>query len=212
MPNSTTTPLHLHFLLPLNRNLPLFLFFSNHTMEAQVHKEQEEELLIQTHALKIDNREELSPEQQEKEDTTNNKDYLPPPPLYEVEAILGYEFNNKHLLEEAFTHSSYGAENDFSYERLEYLGDAVLNLLVANEHFFSYPNLKPKILTPLRSKNVDSEKLARVAIKHGLDRYLRHKKPQLGEQVSIYWLINFSIFCSFFLGYPFFCRLGQGSR
>jgi len=65
-----------------------------------------------------------------------------------VEAILGYEFKNKHLLEEAFTHTTYGAEND--YERLEYVGDAVLNLLMAREQFVSYPNLKPGILTQLR--------------------------------------------------------------
>ncbi|AES71624.2 putative ribonuclease III [Medicago truncatula] len=124
-------------------------------MEAQVHKVQEEEevLFIQTQALKID-KEELSLKQQEKEDTTNNnnnnKDSPPPPPLYEVEAILGYEFKNKHLLEEAFTHSTYGAEDDLSYEQLEYLGDAVLGLLVAKEQFFSYPNLKPNFLTLLR--------------------------------------------------------------
>jgi dsRNA-specific ribonuclease len=44
-----------------------------------------------------------------------------------VEAIIGYDFKNKHLLEEAFTHNTYGAENDLSYERLEYVGDVVLN-------------------------------------------------------------------------------------
>jgi len=77
-----------------------------------------------------------------------------------------------------------------------------LTLLIEKEKFFSYPNVKLSILTLLRSKNVDYEKLARVDIKHELDGYLlRHKKPQLGEQVSIYWLINFSILC----------RLGQGS-
>jgi len=70
--------------------------------------------------------------------------------------------------------------------RLEYVGDAGLNLLIAKEQFFSYPNLKPGILTPLRSKNVDSKNLAHVAIKHGLDRYLRHKKPKLGEQISYF--------------------------
>ncbi|AES71622.2 putative ribonuclease III [Medicago truncatula] len=172
-------------------------------MEAQAYKEQEEALLIQTLALQIDNKEELSHKQekedtnnndhkeklspkQEKEDTTtiNNNISPPPPPLYEVEEILGYEFKNKQLLEEALTHTTYGAEND--YERLEYVGDAVLNLLMAREQFVSYPNLKPGILTQLRSKNVDSEKLARVAINHGLDRYLRHKKPQLGEQIEAF--------------------------
>ncbi|XP_027341669.1 ribonuclease 3-like protein 3 [Abrus precatorius] len=104
--------------------------------------------------------------------------------LEEVEAILGYEFKNKGLLEEAFTHSTYVGEKCFSYERLEYVGDAVLNLLVTKEHFSTYTDLAPGDLTLLRAANVDTEKLARVAIKHGLHRYLRHKKPRLQEKIQ----------------------------
>lgn len=137
-------------------------------MEAQ----QEQEALLQK---------EESPKQEEE-----TKDPRPPfPSLDEVEAILGYQFKNKCLLEEAFTHSSYHTDKCFSYERLEYVGDAVLNLLMTNEQYFSYPNLAPGQLTRLRSANVDTEKLARVAIKHGLHRYLRHNKPLLEEQVSL---------------------------
>lgn len=99
-----------------------------------------------------------------------------------VEKILGYEFNNKNLLEEAFTHSSLG--ETYSYERLEYVGDAVLNLLYSMEHYSSYPNLPPGPLTLLRAANVDTEKLARVSIKHGFHRFLRHNKPLLDDQVS----------------------------
>ena len=51
-------------------------------------------------------------------------------------------------------------------------------MLIEKEQFFSCPNLKRDILTLLRSKNVDYEKLARVAIKHVLDGYLQHKKTQ----------------------------------
>ncbi|XP_058781746.1 ribonuclease 3-like protein 3 [Vicia villosa] len=145
-------------------------------MEAQTHKELEEAILIQTSALTI--------EEQEEKEETNNKDSLPPLPLDEVEAIIKYEFKNKHLLEEAFTHKTYGADNGLSYKRLEYMGDAVLGLLIVKEQFFSYPNLGPGDLTPLKSKNVDTEKLARVAIKHGLHRYLRHKQPNLDEEIQ----------------------------
>ncbi|CAJ2651414.1 unnamed protein product [Trifolium pratense] len=193
-------------------------------MEAEAHKEQENELVIQTHALKIGhNQEEHSPKHQQKEDTTlqpeqekafliqtfelkiednqqeayspthqqqeetnNNIDSPPPLPLDKVEAIIGYEFKDKHLLEEAFIHITYGAENNLSYERLEYIGDAVLNIVITKEQFFSYPNLKPGDLTSLRSKNVDTEKLARVAVKLGLERYLRHKKPMLHEQIQAF--------------------------
>ena len=56
------------------------------------------------------------------------------PSLNEVEEIIDYKFENKDLLEEAFTHSSFMCS--FSYERLEYVGDAVLNLLFSREHYF----------------------------------------------------------------------------
>ncbi|KAK8270099.1 hypothetical protein V6Z12_D11G172400, partial [Gossypium hirsutum] len=103
------------------------------------------------------------------------------PSLDEVEQILGYDFNNKRLLEEAFTHASLGL--GFSNERLEYVGDSVLNLLFTKQQFFEYPDSPPGPLTRLRAANVDTEKLARAAVKHGLHRYLRHKKPLLKEQL-----------------------------
>ncbi|XVE72423.1 hypothetical protein DITRI_Ditri11bG0038400 [Diplodiscus trichospermus] len=106
------------------------------------------------------------------------------PSLDEVEVILGYQFNNKRLLEEAFTHASLG--RGISNERLEYVGDSVLNLLFTKEQYFEYPDLPPGTLTRLRAANVNTEKLARVATKHGLHRYLRHKKPLLEEQIRLF--------------------------
>ncbi|XP_065867846.1 ribonuclease 3-like protein 3 [Euphorbia lathyris] len=105
------------------------------------------------------------------------------PSLEGVEEILGYKFENKKLLEEAFTDSSF-PEKGFSYERLEYIGDSVLNLLFTKEHFFQYPDLSPGALTRLRAANVDTEKLARVAFKHGFHRFLRHNKPLLEDQIE----------------------------
>lgn len=102
--------------------------------------------------------------------------------LDEVEEILHYKFKNKKLLEEALTHASF-SDQCFSYERLEYVGDSVLNLLFTKEQYFLYQDLPPGALTRLRSANVDTEKLARVAIKHKLHRYLRHKMPFLEEQI-----------------------------
>jgi hypothetical protein len=115
------------------------------------------------------------------------------PDLVEVEKILGYRFKNKRLLEEAFTHSSFSGDGA-SYERLEYVGDAVLTLLFTKEHYFLYPDLPPGPLTQLRAANVDSEKLARAAVKHGLHSFLRHKKPFLEEKVSSSTFDLFSFF------------------
>ena len=59
-------------------------------------------------------------------------------PIQEIENKLGYEFQNKDLLKVAFTHSSYantyGGKNN---ERLEYLGDSVLQLVVTEWQFFT---------------------------------------------------------------------------
>lgn len=105
------------------------------------------------------------------------------PRLQEVEEILGYTFKNSDLLEEAFTHASY-QEKCLSYERLEYVGDSVLNILITKEQYFLYPNFPPGVLSSLRSANVDTEKLARVAVKNKLHKYLRLRQPVLRKQVS----------------------------
>ncbi|XP_028800291.1 ribonuclease 3-like protein 3 [Neltuma alba] len=114
--------------------------------------------------------------------------------LDKVEEILGYIFKNKCLLEEAFTHSSYYYTKDnnnneaeikcFSFERLAYLGDAVLYLLVTKEQFFLYSDVSSGQLTRLRAANVDTEKLACVAVEHGLHCYLCHKQPLLEERIN----------------------------
>lgn len=105
--------------------------------------------------------------------------------LVEVEKIIGYRFNNCNLLHQAFTHPSYN-KDCVSYERLEYVGDSVLNLLITKEQFFTYPNLQPGLLSPLRAANVDTEKLARVAVQHNFHRYIRHSTPAITRKVCNY--------------------------
>ncbi|KVI10671.1 Ribonuclease III domain-containing protein, partial [Cynara cardunculus var. scolymus] len=104
------------------------------------------------------------------------------PSLGKVEEIIGYIFKNKDLLKEAFTHTSNQDDDDgcqSSYERLEYLGDSFLNFMIAKQHYFQYPNMKPGELTQLRAANVDTEALARVAFKHGFHNFIRHQDPLL---------------------------------
>lgn len=104
--------------------------------------------------------------------------------LAEVEEIIGYKFDNQSLLLEAFTHVS--CKKNLSYERLEYVGDSVLNLLISKQQFFLYPNLQPGTLSHLRSANIDTEKLARAAVRHKLHRYLRHNHPALCKQIGAF--------------------------
>ncbi|KAL5729874.1 hypothetical protein ACHQM5_002766 [Ranunculus cassubicifolius] len=105
--------------------------------------------------------------------------------LEEVEEKLGYKFKKRNLLREAFIHGSFysGEEERETYERLEYVGDSVLGLMITQELFFLYPDSPPGVLTKLRAANVDNEKLARAAINHGFHRYLRHKAPDLEDQI-----------------------------
>lgn len=98
-----------------------------------------------------------------------------------VEKLLIYRFKDKSLLEKALTHSSY--TDSESYQRLEFVGDAALGLAVTNFVFLTYPELDPGELSLIRAANISTEKLARVAVRHGLYKYVRHNATSLNEKV-----------------------------
>ncbi|KAL7607936.1 hypothetical protein Lser_V15G10116 [Lactuca serriola] len=98
-----------------------------------------------------------------------------------VESILKYTFKNKKLLEEALTHSSYTESQ--SYQRLEILGDSVLGVLITKFVYLAYPELDPGQISLLRAANISTEKLARVAVRNGLYKYVRHKTSSLNDKV-----------------------------
>ncbi|CAM0957267.1 unnamed protein product [Alopecurus aequalis] len=95
-----------------------------------------------------------------------------------VERLLKYEFHNRSLLEEALTHQSF-ADGAASYQRLEFVGDAALGLAFANFLYLTNPTLGPGALSSLRSANISTEKLARVAVRHDLYPLLRRNCPRL---------------------------------
>ncbi len=69
---------------------------------------------------------------------------------------LGYTFSQPHLLQRALTHRSYGQDHN---ERLEFLGDSVLNCVIAKHLFDTYPNLPEGELSRLRSNLVNQQTL-----------------------------------------------------
>lgn len=73
---------------------------------------------------------------------------------------LGYSFDNSKLLEQALTHRSFGGINN---ERLEYLGDAVLDLVVGELLFERFPQANEGVLSNLRSQMVCQRALASAA-------------------------------------------------
>ena len=97
--------------------------------------------------------------------------------MSELESRIGYTFKNTELLETALTHSSYANEQEEgeveSYERLEFLGDAVTGLEVALLIFENGPHLSEGQMTVMRSALVRSESLAEIAKSLGLGEYLR---------------------------------------
>ena len=85
--------------------------------------------------------------------------------------VGGYNFKNNDLLSLALTHSSYSQEN---YERLEFLGDSILDFLVA-KHFFANKNLKEGQLTKLRAFYVSEKHQNKV-----FDKILTQNEVRLG--------------------------------
>lgn len=90
----------------------------------------------------------------------------------QLESILGLRFKDRQLLEQAMVHRSYVNEQGWSpadsYERLEYLGDAVLELAVSDELYRRCPQLPEGELTKGRSALVRRETLTQVAKRSGL--------------------------------------------
>lgn len=104
------------------------------------------------------------------------------PSVFAVEEILSYKFRNRKLLEEALTHSSY--DENSSYERLEFVGDAILGLAVSNYVYSAYPKANQGQLSLLRAANISNEKLARVTLNHRLYQFMRHSTATLDDMAS----------------------------
>jgi len=87
---------------------------------------------------------------------------------------LGYTFSDMKLLETALTHPSFGGDHHVPhYQRLEFLGDAVLELAISRYLFFEFPEIDEGKLTRIRAGLVREETLCRAARRLELGRYIR---------------------------------------
>lgn len=102
--------------------------------------------------------------------------------ISELEKTIKYEFKDKGLLELALTHSSYANEKKINktgdYERLEFLGDAVLELTVSEFLYGNYPGKKEGELTRTRAALVCEPTLAGCAREFKLQEYIRLGKGE----------------------------------
>ena len=106
-------------------------------------------------------------------------------PLEELEQKIGYSFQNKSLLRQALTHSSFANEQKINkyddYERLEFLGDAVLELVSSEFLFREHAKMTEGQLTRMRASMVCEQALAYCAKEFGLENYILLGK---GEEMT----------------------------
>ena len=104
-----------------------------------------------------------------------------------LEETLDYEFEDKSFLLQALTHASY-AYNTITYscERLEFLGDAVLDYLITSHLVTKDNKLTPGRITDLRSALVNNNNLADICVRNGLQKHLLQLSPELFKRIDFY--------------------------
>jgi ribonuclease-3 len=100
----------------------------------------------------------------------------------EFESRLGYIFRDKSLLNEALTHSTYANEHKFTEicdnQRLEFLGDTVVNATIAKKVYLAFPDATEGRLTKLRAELINEAALVKVALKIRLGEELHLGKGE----------------------------------
>ncbi|MEF2642108.1 MAG: ribonuclease III [Clostridia bacterium] len=100
--------------------------------------------------------------------------------LEKLEESIGYRFKNKLILKNALTHTSYANENNVqSNEKLEFLGDSILEFISSKYIYSKYPNLKEGEMTKVRADVVCEKSLYKVALKHNFSDFLYIGKSQI---------------------------------
>ena len=94
--------------------------------------------------------------------------------MEKIEKNIDYKFKNRELLENALRHTSYAYENHTtSNEKLEFLGDSILEYVSSEYLFTHYKNLKEGEMTKVRATVVCEKSLYKIAQKHRFDEYIK---------------------------------------
>lgn len=125
-----------------------------------------------------------------------------------IHHITGMWPKNLHLYEQAFRHPSalagQGLEKEDSYERLEFLGDSVLGLVVAEYLFKKYPRKDEGFLTDVRSRIVNGESLTKLAKKLDLDSLIEFERRNKSvKHSSMYGDAVEALIAAIYLDYGF---------
>ena len=103
-----------------------------------------------------------------------------------LEDVIGHAFEAPSFALEALTHCSWPHQDPPCYQRLEYLGDAVLDFMIAVHYFNEYQDIDPGQLTSLRSASVNNDRLACTAVKTELFTHLLHFSSYLQSHITDY--------------------------
>ena len=100
--------------------------------------------------------------------------------MEKIEKSIGYVFKNKELLKKALTHTSYAYENKVeSNEKLEFLGDSILEFISSKYLYEKYPNLKEGEMTKVRAAVVCEKSLYKIAKLHNFSDFLYLGKSEI---------------------------------
>lgn len=103
-----------------------------------------------------------------------------------LEKSIGYTFKDKNLLKKALTHTSYAYENKIeSNEKLEFLGDSILEFLSSKYIYNNYKKLKEGEMTKVRADVVCEKSLYKVALKHNFSDFLFLGKSQISNEKEV---------------------------
>ncbi|MBP3502418.1 MAG: ribonuclease III [Clostridia bacterium] len=103
-----------------------------------------------------------------------------------LEESIGYVFKNKVLLKKALTHTSYAYENKVeSNEKLEFLGDSILEFISSKYIYNNYQKLKEGEMTKVRADVVCERSLYKIACKHNFSDFLYLGKSQKANEKDV---------------------------
>lgn len=104
--------------------------------------------------------------------------------ITEVEKKIGYEFREKRHLVVALTHGSHQNGHCVSYQKYEYLGDAIVGFLLLSHFYNIYPHLGPDDLTKLRGPALSNDLFARVIVTNGIHELFWYKSDGMKQDIA----------------------------
>jgi ribonuclease-3 len=102
--------------------------------------------------------------------------------FHQIEEAIGYQFSDKELLNMAFTHSSAVTDRQMSNERLEFLGDAILGMVICQELYKRFPEHLEGDMTKSKSLLVSRSMCSRIAQQLGVIKFLKAGKGMMSSK------------------------------